>query len=401
MGSPLNDLVGRWVASVGIDPELAPTAGRAGDAGSAAGRTLPARRPTRARSTPGSAGTASRSPRALRAWLLLSDGFYLRRPADPPALGDRPDGPVRAGARPGGPARELVRAGQPRTSRPSASTWPTAGPGGDCPIFTSGDDQSRSPPRMIATELRGWFLELLHQGGREYWFDPGFADLGDPWVEHRAPHPRPPLPDRLRPLAPQVLALMRPGADDRSIASTPGDQPGRRRDDLPPPPARPGRLRRVAETGIAFDRSAKTALGQRSETTRLCIVSWHPPDPVRDRMADFLRDRRLVLPAPRRSRATRRWLAGLGVRDPERGFRDLRDLAAAGGGAGLAGPARRPAPRAPAPLPRPRHGADEPRAVRRRQPDARGDARDPGRTNPRTTEIAASSSSARASTSAS
>ena len=40
-------------------------------------------------------------------------------------------------------------------------------------------------------------------------------------------------------------------------------------------------------------------------------------------------------------------------------------------------------------LPRPGHGADEPRAVRRRRPDARGDARRCWPSNARTTEIAA------------
>jgi hypothetical protein len=63
---------------------------------------------------------------------------------------------------------------------------------------------------------------MFSAGGREYWFEPGFEDLGDPWTEHRRHTPPPPLPERLRPLAPQVLPLMRPGADDRTIASTLG-----------------------------------------------------------------------------------------------------------------------------------------------------------------------------------
>jgi hypothetical protein len=95
-------------------------------------------------------------------------------------------------------------------------------PGGDCPIFTSGDDQSQSRPKVIATSFEGWFLTLLHQGGREYWFEAGFVALGDPWCAHRQHTPAPPLPDRLRPLAPHVLPYLRPGADDRAIATTLG-----------------------------------------------------------------------------------------------------------------------------------------------------------------------------------
>jgi hypothetical protein len=95
-------------------------------------------------------------------------------------------------------------------------------PGGDCPIFTSGDDQAGSRPRVIATSFEGWFLRLLDQGGREYWFDPDFTSLGDPWSAHRRYTPTPPLPDRLRPLAPHVLPYMRPGADDRAIAGALG-----------------------------------------------------------------------------------------------------------------------------------------------------------------------------------
>src|SRR5262249_5047669 len=78
MGSLLNDLVGRWVASIGIDPNQAPTpvileAGF-GD------RPDPCR--------PGADPRAIDAwewrhgfqlPRGLRGWLLLSDGFYVGR----------------------------------------------------------------------------------------------------------------------------------------------------------------------------------------------------------------------------------------------------------------------------------------------------------------------------------
>lgn len=95
-----------------------------------------------------------------------------------------------------------------------AYTWP----GGDCPIFTSGDDQRGTAPRLIAPGFSAWFQRLLQEGGRAYWFDAGFLSLGDPWVEHRHRAPAPPLPDRLRPLTGRVRPLMNAGADDRDIA---------------------------------------------------------------------------------------------------------------------------------------------------------------------------------------
>ena len=44
-------------------------------------------------------------------------------------------------------------------------------PGGDSPLFTSGDDERGSPPDHRA-RFTSWFLRLLHRGGAEYWFDP-------------------------------------------------------------------------------------------------------------------------------------------------------------------------------------------------------------------------------------
>ncbi len=221
MVSPLNDLVGRWVASAGIDPSLAPT--------SATLKAQFARRPFPCRlgADPRQVDAWERRhgsplPASLRAWLVLSNGFYIdEAPLIHPLSAIGPMVPF---------ARVPDLVVQPESwfelGNPNVETicidlayrWPC----GDCPIFTSGDDQSLSRPRIIAPSFERWFLELLHRGGREYWFEPGFVDLGDPWIEHRRHTPTPPLPDRLRPLAPHVLPLMRPGADDRSIASSLG-----------------------------------------------------------------------------------------------------------------------------------------------------------------------------------
>jgi cell wall assembly regulator SMI1 len=217
----LNDLVGRWVAAIAIDPRQAPAA-------ETLARTLGAGAdPCRAGADPRAVESWERRygfdlPRGLRAWLLLSDGFYQRgAPAIHPLAAIGPMVPF---------ARVPDLVVQPESwfelGNPNVETicidlayqWP----GGDCPIFTSGDDQAQSRPKVIATSFESWFLKLLQQGGREYWFEPGFTDLGDPWSAHRRNTPAPPLPDRLRALAPHVLAFMRPGADDRVIASTLG-----------------------------------------------------------------------------------------------------------------------------------------------------------------------------------
>ncbi len=74
------------------------------------------------------------------------------------------------------------------------------------------------PSRIIATSFDDWFLELLRQGGREYWFAPGFKDLGDPWEAHRRHTPAPQLPERLKLLAERVKPMVVPEADERAIA---------------------------------------------------------------------------------------------------------------------------------------------------------------------------------------
>ncbi len=155
----------------------------------------------------------------LRAWLAISDGLYT------------PDGPLIHPLTAIGPMIPFARVPdlvvQPESwfelGNPGHETvcidlgyqWP----GGDYPIFVSGDDERGTSPRLIAPSFEAWFLRVLIEGGREYWFDADFVSLGDPWIEHRHRAPKPPLSDRLRPFAPQVLPLMHPGADERSIAT--------------------------------------------------------------------------------------------------------------------------------------------------------------------------------------
>ena len=151
MGSQLNDRVGRWVAMTGIDPARVPTPDE-----------LDSR--FRHRPDPCRPGADPREVEAcMPAWLCapawiaeLADPVQrlLRRwPLDSSPLGDRSDGSLRAPARAFGSARKLVRAGQSRggdrlhRSQGLSPVGPASGP----PIFTSGDDETRSRPRIIAS----------------------------------------------------------------------------------------------------------------------------------------------------------------------------------------------------------------------------------------------------------
>jgi len=222
MGKVLNDRVSRWVAAMGISPSRAPTPTELN--GEFRGLPEPCR-----------PGVSSRAvdnwerrhgyplPDGLRAWLVISDGFYAGGPLIHPLSAI---GPMVPFAR----VPELVvqpeswfELGNPNVETVCLDlgyTWP--GPAGGAPVFTSGDDLTGSRPRVIAPSFEAWFLEVLRRGGREYWFEAGSRSLGSPWDAHRQYVPPPPLPDRLRPLAPTVLPMMHGGVDDRSIASTLG-----------------------------------------------------------------------------------------------------------------------------------------------------------------------------------
>lgn len=156
-------------------------------------------------------------PVGLRAWLEASNGLYREGPLIHPISAIGPMVPF---------ARVPEMVVQPESwfelGNPNVETicidlgyrWP----GGGNVIFTSGDDDAGSPPRIIATSFEGWFLELIRQGGREYWFDPEFKSLGDPWDVHQRFTPPPPLPERLRPWAERIKPLVRHEADEREIA---------------------------------------------------------------------------------------------------------------------------------------------------------------------------------------
>jgi hypothetical protein len=163
-------------------------------------------------------------PEGLKRWLALSDGLFADGPLIHPLSAI---GPMIPFARVPGLVVEpesWFELGNPNVETVCldlAYRWP----GGDFPVFTSGDDERGSAPRVIAPGFDAWLLRVLGSGGREYWFDRGFADLGDPWRAHLRNVPAPGLSERLRPLADRVSPLVRAGVDDRAIAARFGISP--------------------------------------------------------------------------------------------------------------------------------------------------------------------------------
>jgi hypothetical protein len=212
----LIDVVPRWASAVGVDPIGLPS-----PAVLAATFREDACRPpvTPQRLANWQRRYGFRLPRGLAAWLSLSDCLYLD-PLTPLIHPLMAIGPMIPFARvPGLVVQpeswfELGNPGEETVCIDLAYCWP----GGGCPIFTSGDDQRATRPRLIAPSFEDWLSRLLHERGRSFWFDSGFQALGDPWDEHRHRTPVPPLPARLKPLAARARPLMRPGADDRSVA---------------------------------------------------------------------------------------------------------------------------------------------------------------------------------------
>ena len=216
MAGALADLVGHWMARLGIDP------GRAPDRFALETGFPEALEPTRPGASPKEIAAwedrhGYRFPAGLRSWLLLSNGLYRSGPLIHPISAIGPMIPF---------ARVPDMIVQPESwfelGNPNLQTvcidLAYRLPGAGHPIFTSGDDSLGSPPRIIARSFDDWFIELLRQGGREYWFDPDFEGFGAPWSSHRRHAPRPGLSETLRRVADRVPAAGPRGADEREIA---------------------------------------------------------------------------------------------------------------------------------------------------------------------------------------
>ena len=163
-------------------------------------------------------------PFALRQWLLRSDGFYSGLgPAVHPLSAI---GPMVPFARVPGllvQPESWFELGNPNESETIcidlAYRWL---PGGDAPIFASGDDLTGRPPRIIAPSFAAWFARLLREGGRPFWLDPGFDGIAAPWPEHCLRAPAPLLPERLRMLLPRVARPVDGLVDDHALAASLG-----------------------------------------------------------------------------------------------------------------------------------------------------------------------------------
>jgi hypothetical protein len=220
MAGSLVDRVSCWIAWGGIDVRLAPEA-----------RSLESGFPANGQSCrPGADPRAIADweerhgfqlPHGLQAWLRLSNGLFGGGPYIHPITAIGPMIPF---------ARVPEMIVQPESwfelGNPNLQTicvdLAYRLPGGSYPIFTSGDDESGSPPRIIARSFEEWFLELLRQRGREYWFDPSFKDHGNPWESHRRHVSQPPLNSRLLAFADGVARLQSSGVDERKIAASLG-----------------------------------------------------------------------------------------------------------------------------------------------------------------------------------
>jgi hypothetical protein len=220
MSVSLEELVSLWAVRGGYDARLAPDSAVLEAA--FGGITNPCRPGADPRSiTAWEERHGFYLPDGLRRWLLLSNGLYRSGPLIHPIFAIGPMVPF---------ARVPDMIVQPESwfelGNPNLQTicidlgYRLAG--GGHPIFTSGDDASESSPRIIARSFDEWFLELMRHGGREYWFDPGFVDFGEPWESHRRHVAGPPLPGRLRPFTDRVARLWHSGVDERVIAASLG-----------------------------------------------------------------------------------------------------------------------------------------------------------------------------------
>jgi cell wall assembly regulator SMI1 len=211
----LSSVLAQWADTVGISPQSVPPAPALDRAFSDLSPLRPGASEARIDAWEEAHGFSLPTP--LRCWLLLSDGFYAHAPIIHPLTAIGPMIPF---------ARvpnlvvqpeswfELGNPGDETICMDLAYRWP----GGDAPIFTSGDDRRGTMPRLIATSFESWFLRVLRDAGREYWFDGDFVSLGDPWREHIRRVPAPELPERLRSVASRARPFLYSDEDDRSIA---------------------------------------------------------------------------------------------------------------------------------------------------------------------------------------
>lgn len=218
----LEDAVGSWSRAAGVPASWLPTPASLRRLGRGGERLRPPATEAMVRDWERRYGFLL--PTALRAWLLVSDGFY---PGEGPAVHPLAAiGPMVPFARVPGllvQPESWFELGNPNEAETICIDlgyrWL---PCGDAPVFASGDDLTGRPPRIIAPSFAAWFARLLREGGRAYWLDPGFDGLGDPWGEHRRRTPPPPVPARLAGLLASLDRAVHSDLDDHALAASLG-----------------------------------------------------------------------------------------------------------------------------------------------------------------------------------
>ncbi len=216
MPLPLAELVKRWLAAAEVDLALGP------DPAVLADWAAEVEEPCREGADPAAIASweerhGFRLPQGLRSLLILSNGLYRLGPLVHPISAIGPMIPFAAN-----PGMLIQPESWFELGNPNLQTvcidLAYRLPGAGCPVFTSGDDHALEAPRVIARSFDEWFLELLRQGGREYWFDRGYPDLGAPWRLHREHVAAPPLESRLAKYRDTVRKLATSGACELEIA---------------------------------------------------------------------------------------------------------------------------------------------------------------------------------------
>jgi hypothetical protein len=217
MPGPIAELVKLWMEWGQFDPEQGP------DLATLEAGFPDAVEPTRPPADPSTIAAweerhGFRLPAGLRAWLMLSNGLYQSTgPLIHPISAIGPMVPFATVPDMLIQPESWFELGNPNLQTICIDLAYRL-PNGGNPIFTSGDDALASPPRIIASSFEEWFLNLLRQGGREFWFDADFEPLGAPWALHRMHAPHPAFPSRLCPYLDRAAALLADGLTERQIA---------------------------------------------------------------------------------------------------------------------------------------------------------------------------------------
>lgn len=220
MAGSLVERVRSWCDALAIVPSLRPSSGQLNRLDQLAATCRPGADPARISSWERRFGWPL--PASLKVWLRLSDGFYAGAgPLIHPLSAIGPMVPFTPVPGQTVPPESWFELGNPDWE-PVCIDLGYRWPGGDYPLFTAFDGGRAGRPQVIADGFAPWFLNVLRRGGTEYWLDPSFNPLGDPWREHCRLAPLPPLAEALRPFLTRTRDLLLRGSDDAAITEALG-----------------------------------------------------------------------------------------------------------------------------------------------------------------------------------